>query len=363
MNNKKTAIVWGITGQIASYLVEEMLAKDYKVYGIKRRSSTNTMWRIQHLLNNPDFEVLEGDITDPSNVNNLTGKIKPYCIINTAAQSHVHTSFEQPAYTFTVNATGVLYILESIRNLSQSTRFLQFATSESFGSNYNTDEQGKYQDENTVMAPNSPYAVAKVAAYNLTRLYRRSYDIFSCNNINFNTESPRRGEEFVTRKITQWIGKFKKWYNPMFEQGLQEFEALCIQLESKDRIFNSNLDKIGFQKLHLGNINAYRDWSHAKDIAKGVLLAVESDKPDDYVFASGQTQTVADFCQAAFAHIGISNWQDYIYIDPTLYRPCEVEYLCGRADKAKRVLGWEPKISFEELVKEMVEEDIKREQQ
>lgn len=695
--SKKTVLIWGATGQIASYLVEMYLEKDYKVYGIKRRSSTNTLWRVQHLLNNPDLELIEGDITDPSSVNNLTNILKPDLCINTAAQSHVGTSFEQPAYTFNVNANGVLYILESIKNCSPQTKFLQFSTSEMMGDNYSIDENGeKYQDESTQFSPVSQYAVSKLAAYHLVKLYRKAYHIFSCNNINFNSESipghipvllrkdngfidilpiedmfrtekhkyegildcyknmdiwdgeswtkiidgtcyqdktkqvnviqsvsrvlettlehsifmngniekeskdiivgdllyeinypfltplssfldndiakfigfvvgdgyvseegktrvigtdkklllemslpfinkfgftyrlynngpgsfnkkgkdiwhldincdrnlgkwlrkniytlrsgkkrvpdfilnsnneiqksffdgyyladgrkagheryqykgfstnsatlclgliiiinnvlrqdakvkynirdnnliyhvqlrspdshknkynkknlyevikifnvpnknnwffdlqtisqcfavgphlakihnsPRRGEEFVTRKITQWIAKFKKCKD-------QDITALTT-VSADNIIFTNgyNEDRI-FPKLRLGNITAYRDWSHAKDVCRGVYLALNYHKPDDYVFGSGQTQTVADFCKEAFKCIWIDNWEDYIIIDPKFYRPAEVDYLKSRPTKAKEVLGWETTISFQDLVKEMVEADIARE--
>jgi GDPmannose 4,6-dehydratase len=353
--SKKTVLIWGATGQIASYLVEMYLEKDYKVYGIKRRSSTNTLWRVQHLLNNPDLELIEGDITDPSSVNNLTNILKPDLCINTAAQSHVGTSFEQPAYTFNVNANGVLYILESIKNCSPQTKFLQFSTSEMMGDNYSIDENGeKYQDESTQFSPVSQYAVSKLAAYHLVKLYRKAYYIFSCNNINFNSESPRRGEEFVTRKITQWIAKFKK---------CKDQDVTALTTVSADNIIFTNgynEDRI-FPKLRLGNITAYRDWSHAKDVCQGVYLALNYSKPDDYVFGSGKTQTVADFCKEAFKYIGIDNWEDYIVIDPKFYRPAEVDYLKSRPTKAKEVLGWETTISFQDLVKEMIEADIARE--
>jgi GDPmannose 4,6-dehydratase len=351
--NKKTAVITGITGQDASYLSELLLEKDYIVYGMKRRSSTNTMWRIQHLLNEPNFHIIEGDITDPSSVNHVFGKIKPDEAYLLAAMSHVGTSFEQPTYTFNVNANGILYILEAIRNLSPNTKSYTAATSELMGGNYNIDKNGnKYQDENTPFSPNSPYAVAKLCAYHLTSLYRRSYNIFSCNGILFNHTSPRRGEEFVTRKITQWIGKFKKWR--------RQSDNLCFVNNNHEYIL-STIENDYFPKLRLGNINTYRDWGHCLDYVTAQWMILQQDKPDDFVISAGKAYTVAQFCELAFSHIGISNWQDYIYIDPTLYRPCEVEYLCGRADKAKRVLGWEPKISFEELVKEMVEADIQRE--
>ena len=342
----KTALIWGITGQIASYIAEEMLDKGYCVWGVKRRASTNNTWRIKHLIGRENFHVVEGDITDVFSVNSITTKVKPYCIINTSAQSHVHSSFEQPAYTFNVNANGVLNVLESIRCLSPETRFLQFSTSELFGSNYDIVGGEKVQNEETKFSPNSPYAVSKLAAYTLVQLYRRSYNIFSCNNLNFNTEGPRRGEEFVTRKVTKWVGEYCVWRSNRANHYVTfEDEYICCNGEK-------------FPKLRLGNLKTYRDWSHAKDISRGVVLAVEYDKPDDYVFCSGVARTIEEFCRVAFAKIGIMDWENYIYIDKEFFRPCDVEYLRGSYDKANRVLGWKPKISFNQMVKEMVEFDI-----
>jgi GDPmannose 4,6-dehydratase len=369
--DKRTAIVWGATGQIASYLIELLLERDFKVYGVKRRSSTNTEWRIRHLLNNPDLEILEGDITDPSSVNHFTGVIKPDWQINTAAQSHVATSFEQPAYTFNVNANGVLYILESIKNLSPKTRFLQFSTSEMMGDSYTIDAVGeKYQDENTRFNPISQYAISKLAAYYLVRLYRQAYDIFSCNNINFNSESNRRGEEFVTRKITRWIAKYLEWKKSVTKKFIEDIDVgEDLLFESKGEYITAtkiksvvDQQKIGeFPKLRLGNLDAYRDWSHARDVCEGVYLALNYHKPDDYVFGSGITHTVGEFCKEAFEYAGINNWRDHIYIDPLFYRPIEVDYLKSNPSKAKEVLGWRITITFEQLVREMVDADIKRE--
>lgn len=345
----KTALIWGITGQIAGYIAEEMLDRGYCVWGVKRRASTNNMWRIKHLVGRENFHTIEGDITDVFSVNSITAKIKPYCIINTSAQSHVHSSFEQPAYTFSVNANGVLNVLESIRCLSPETRFLQFSTSELFGSNYDIINGEKIQNEQTKFSPNSPYAVSKLAAYNLVQLYRRSYNIFSCNNLNFNTESCKRGEEFVTRKVTKWIGDFCAWLNQIQHTNELDFTEEKILCGDKS-----------FQKLRLGNLKTYRDWSHAKDISRGVIMAVEHDKPEDYVFCSGVTRTIEEFCRVAFSKIGVTNWEDYIYIDKDFFRPCDVEYLRGSYDKAKNELGWNPEISFNQLVKEMVEFDIEQ---
>lgn len=351
---QKIALITGITGQDASYLSELLLEKDYKVYGIKRRSSTENTWRVDHLVNNPNFEIVEGDITDASSVNSIVGSIKPNELYNLAAMSHVYTSFEQPAYTFNVNAKGPLYLLESIRHFSPATKFYQASTSELYGSNYQIDETGKkYQDENTPFSPNSPYALAKMTAHYLVDLYKKSYGIFACAGILMNHESPRRGEEFVTRKITQWIGKFYKWKNKYKQQNDDWF------IMQNDEIYLGKLD-YSFPKLRLGNINAYRDWGHAKDYCKGMHLIMQQEKPDNFVIATGIAHSVKDFCQLAFAEIGINNWEDYIVIDPKFYRPLEVDYLCGKPNKANQILGWQPEITFEQLVKEMVEYDIKK---
>jgi GDPmannose 4,6-dehydratase len=355
---KRLGLITGITGQDASYLSELLLEKDYKVYGIKRRSSTDTTWRIEHLLDNPNLEIIEGDITDAASVNNIVGKIKPDELYNLAAMSHVYTSFEQPAYTFNVNAKGPLYLLESIRNLSPNTKYYQASTSELFGSNFDVDETGKkYQDENTKLLPNSPYALSKLTAHYLVELYRKSYGIYACAGILMNHESPRRGEEFVTRKITKWIAKFNQWRNM--------YEDFTIGLKDNEKITGISpypvVQNIFFHKLRLGNINAYRDWGHSKDYVDGMYLMMQQEKADTFIISTDEAHSVKDFCSKAFKLIGIDNWEDYIVIDPKFYRPLEVDYLCGRSTKARTTLGWQPKITFTELVKEMVEADIERE--
>lgn len=353
----KTALITGITGQDSSYLSELLLEKNYKVYGLKRRTSTDTTWRINHLLNNPNFEIIEGDITDSSSVNTIVGKIKPDELYNLAAMSHVYTSFEQPTYTFNVNAKGPLYLLESIRHFSPATKFYQASTSELFGSNYQIDKTGKkYQNEDTPFSPNSPYALAKMTAHYLVDLYKKSYGIYACAGILMNHESSRRGEEFVTRKITQWIAKFNEWYIPcFFEQGQ------WAEQDHTNYLYQSLCDKKGFPKLRLGNIDAYRDWGHSKDFVEAMYLMMQQEKPDNFVIATGEVNSVKDFCREAFKQIGIDNWGDYIVIDPKFFRPLEVDYLCGKPDKANNILGWKPKIAFKELVKEMVEADMERE--
>ena len=354
-----TAMLWGATGQDSSYLSEFLLEKDYKVIGVKRRSSTNTTGRLDGVLDNPNFSLAEGDIVDPSSVNKLVSDYKPDEIFSLAAQSHVQTSFSQPFYTFQVNALGTMNILEAVRNYSPHSKILHASTSELFGSNYNTDQDNvKYQDENTTFSPNSPYAVAKLAAHELVRLYRDAYGIYACAAISFNHESPRRGEEFVTRKITQWIGKFFQWSLGDFRGHKFDKHDLMFDNNNILYIHDNKIIVDRFPKLRLGNIDTVRDWSHAKDMVRGMWMMLQQDKPKEYVLCSGKGHSVREFLDLAFSCIGIKDWEPYIIIDPKFYRPCEVEFLQGRYDRANSELGWEPQISFEELVKEMVESDI-----
>ncbi len=324
----KTAIIFGTNGQDGSYLSELLIDKGYEVIGIVRRSSTNTLERLVHVIDHPNFNICEGDVVDPSSVNYLINKYQPDELYNLSSQSHVQTSFEQPFYTFQVNAVGVLNILEGVRNYSPKTKVYQASTSELFGSNYDIDDDGnKYQDENTKFSPNSPYAVAKLAAHELVRLYKDAYGIFACAGILFNHESPRRGENFVTRKITKWLASF----HTKTDKARQNFPI-----------------------LKLGNLDAVRDWSHAKDMVEGMWLMLQQDKPKDYVLCSGVGYSVRDFLDKSFNFIEINDWSNYVEIDPKFYRPCEVEFLQGKCDLAKKELGWKPKISFNKLVGDMV---------
>jgi len=355
--NQKVAVIFGVTGQDGSYLSELLLEKSYEVIGVVRRSSTNNTGR---LTDHPNFKLVEGDLCDPSSINEVVSTYAPdecYCL---AAQSHVATSFTQPYYTFDVNARGPLLILEAIRVHSPGTKFYQASTSEMFGSNYSHDIKGtflgmqegancfgydkkdykveKYQDEKTQLSPNSPYAVAKVAAHNLVRIYRDSYGIHASAGILFNHESERRGEKFVTRKITKYIGELKaRIENTTFREGFGPINF--------------------FQKLKLGNIDAVRDWGHARDYVEAMWLMLQQDKPDDYIIGTGEGHSVRDFLYEAFSLVGL-NWQDFVEIDRDLYRPNEVPYLRCRWDKAQKILDWSPKITFKELVKLMVEADI-----
>ena len=268
----------------------------------------------------------EFDITDPSDCVNIITKHKPHHFYNLAAQSYVSTSFKQPTTTFEINAVGVINILENIKKFSPSTRFYQASTSEMFGSNYLVDDNGqKYQDENTPFAPQSPYAVAKLASHRMVQIYREAYNLYATSGILFNHESPRRGENFVTRKITRYIGK----------------------------LVNKKINT----KLKLGNIKAIRDWGHAKDYVEAMILMLTQDKPDDFVISTGQSYTVEKFLEKSFNFVGL-NYLDHIEIDPELYRPSEVELLKGDSSKAKRILNWEPKISFDKLIEDMVTSDI-----
>lgn len=332
---QKTILITGITGQCASYLAELYLEKDFKVHGLIRRSSTNTCKRIDHLLKNPNFELLEGNLCDGTGINRTIAEIQPTYCINTAAQSDVRTSFDEPVHTMQVNTIGVLNLLEAIKQNSSHTRFLQMSTSEMFG-----DSLDYPQNEKTVFMPKSAYGVSKLAAHHLVKIYREAYGLFACCAICFNMESSRRGENFVTRKITKYIGNI---YSRRFSKG------------SIDGPLEFSLQEVG--KLKLGNLSAQRDWSWCPDVMVGLMLMLEQDDPDDFVFSSGKTHSIREFLDHAFGVINIKDWSNYIEIDPKFYRPIEVNVLCGDASKAKRVLGWEPKVKFEELVKIMVEAD------
>ncbi len=338
----KKALITGITGQDGSYLAEFLLDKGYEVHGIKRRGSSFNTQRIDHIFKDPHekngkFVLHYGDTTDATNLINIIQKIKPDEIYHLAAQSHVQVSFETPEYTANADALGTLRILEAIRilGLERKTRFYQASTSELFGSSLPP------QNEKTPFHPRSPYGVAKIYAYWITVNYREAYNIFACNGILFNHESPRRGETFVTKKITRAAARISL--------GLQD-------------------------KLYLGNINAKRDWGHAKDFIESMYLMLQQPKPDDYVIATGKQYSVKEFCNKAFDELGIElMWRGkgmeekgidkktgktIIEIDPRYFRPAEVDSLLGDASKARKKLGWAPKISFEKLVKEMVRYDL-----
>lgn len=327
MENKeirKKAIILGCTGQDGSYLTELLLSKRYIVHGIVRRSSTFNRGRIEHLY---DFEdrgdlILHyGDLTDMSSLINIFREVQPDEIYNLAAQSHVGVSFENPIYTAQVDAIGVLNVLEAARILKLSAKIYQASTSEL----YSGDRNPAIQNEMTPFKPRSPYGVSKLFGYNIARIYRESYGMFICNGILFNHESERRGENFVTRKITLGLN-----------------DILCGRTK----------------KIKLGNIKAKRDWGHAKDYVRAMWLMLQRNTPDDYVVATGDTRSIEEFLDVAFRLKGM-NWIDYVEIDPKFVRPNDVNYLCGDSSKARSLLGWKPEISFEQLVKEMVDHDTR----
>lgn len=356
MNNARLALITGVTGQDGSYLAELLLSKGYKVVGLVRRSSTNTHERIEHLSENRSFSVVESDLTDPSSIFHLVSRYKPDELYNLAAMSHVATSFEQPVTTFGVNTVGVASYLEAIRRFSPHTKFYQASTSEMFGSNYsllydktacpNEENCGccgpkKVQNETTELSPNSPYAISKVAAHQMIGLYRKSYNLFCSCGILFNHESERRGELFVTKKITKYVAQLHHYRN-----SLDSLKDITTGAE--------------YPKLMLGNLDAQRDWGYAPDYVEAMWMMLQRDKPEDYVIGTGVAHSVRDFLDAAFAHIGIKDWSKYVGIDPKFYRPCEVEFLCADTTKANTVLGWKPKTQFNELVEKMVDYDVQR---
>lgn len=319
----KKALVTGILGQDGPYLAKLLLEKGYKVYGLIRRYSNPNFENIDYVGVTDDVEFIEGDLTDESSLMALIKSLRPDEVYNLGAQSFVHSSFEQAKLTTEINSLGVLYMLNSIKHFSPTTRFYQASTSEMFG----LGNDDGYQDENTVFHPRSPYAVAKLYAYWLTVNYRESYGIFGANGILFNHESPIRGKQFVTRKITDGVAKIK----------------------------------YGFaDKLHLGNMDANRDWGFAGDYVEAMYLMLQADEPDDFVVATGDCHSVQEFVELAFKTAGINNWKDYVVIDPRYKRPAEVPHLRGRADKAREKLGWKPKVGFEELVEMMVKADLER---
>jgi len=320
----KKALITGITGQDGSYLAELLLSKGYEVHGIIRRASTFNTSRLEHLYTDPHtrkaaLKLHYGDLSDASALARLVDRIQPNEIYNLAAQSHVRVSFDSPEYTTDITATGAVRLLEAIRETGIKPRFYQASSSEMFGKAREIPQR-----ETTPFYPRSPYGCAKVYAYWITVNYRESYGLFACNGILFNHESPRRGETFVTRKITRAIAHIVT--------GLQD-------------------------KLYLGNLDAKRDWGYAQEYVEAMWLMLQQAKPDDYVVATGETHSVREFLEAAFAHAGL-DWRKYVEIDPNYYRPTEVDLLVGDASKAKKQLGWEPKTKFNDLVKLMVDADM-----
>jgi GDPmannose 4,6-dehydratase len=315
----KTACITGITGQTGSYLAEQLLDDGFKVYGLVRRSSTFGTERIDHIYNHPNLQLTYGDLADYSSLLSFIGDVKPDQFYNMAAQSHVRVSFDIPEYTFDVTGTGVLRCLEAIRKSSPKTKFLQASTSELFGAT------PPPQGEDTPFRPRSPYAVAKVAGYWATINYREAYGLHASNSISFNHEGERRGETFVTRKITRAATRIRL--------GLQE-------------------------KLTLGNLEAKRDWTHASDVARAMRMIVDLNWPDDFAVGSGEMHSVQEFLELVFSKLGL-NWKEFVEFDPRFLRPSEVDALCADNSKIKKIIGWGPKISFEQLVDGMIEHDMK----
>ena len=334
----KISLITGITGQDGSYLAELLLSKGYEVHGMIRRHSTPCTERIAHLADNKNFFLHYGDMTDSHNLTALIGEIQPEEVYNLAAQSNVGTSFEVPEYTAEATGVGALRLLEAIRQTDPKIKCYQASTSELFGGIAETAPQS----EMTPFYPKSPYGAAKLYAYWITVNYREAYNMFACNGILFNHESPRRGTDFVTRKITTGIAK--------------------IMTGKQDRI-------------SLGNLNAKRDWGFAGDYVEGMWLILQHDKPDDFVLATGETHTVREFAEAAFAEVGIKiEWRGngleekgccfetgkvLVDVNPNYFRPAEVDLLLGDPSKAEKILGWKRKVSFKELVKLMIEADLK----
>jgi GDPmannose 4,6-dehydratase len=321
----KRALITGITGQDGSFLTELLLEKGYEVYGIIRRSSSFNTDRIDHLYQDPHepgtrLRLVYGDLNDSSSLNTLIRQIRPDEIYNLGAQSHVRVSFDVPEYTGEVTGLGTIRLLEAIREAGINPKFYQASSSELYGKVVETPQR-----ETTPFYPRSPYACAKAYAYWITVNYRESYGMFACNGILFNHESERRGETFVSRKITRAATRIKL--------GLQ-------------------------QKLYMGNLDARRDWGYARDYVEAMWLMMQTDEPDDYVIATGETHSVREFLQEAFGYLGL-DWEKYVEIDPRYFRPAEVDLLLGDPTKARTILGWEPKVSFKELVKIMVDSDMK----
>ena len=363
----KTAIIFGVTGQDGSYLSEFLLDNNYKVVGVHRRSSIDTTERLDSCKENPNFSLVCGDIVDSGSVYSIINTHRPDECYNLAAQSHVATSFEQPETTFKINAIGPLNILEAIRTGSHNTRFYQASTSEMFGNNYSEMTHQpmdakrtiatpyRYQDENTPLEPRSPYAVSKVAAHNLVFTYREAYGIHASCGILFNHESERRGENFVTRKITNYVASLKCELDNTggTDEGVQSSVTReCVFWQGKDGSYYS------LPHLQLGNLDSHRDWGHAEDYVRGMWLMLQQDEPNDYVLSTGETYTVRDFLDRAFKRIDIEDWSKYVVINPKFYRPAEVDYLRGSPARAAHELGWKREIDFTTLVERMVDSDV-----
>ena len=319
---KKIAFVTGMTGQDGPYLAKLLLEKDYQVYGLVKRYSNPNLDNIKFLGIENDIELITGDITDENSMNHLVKSIRPNEFYNLAAQSFVGASWDLNKVTTEVNSIGPLNILNAIQSNSPTTKFYQASTSEMYG-----NSNGEMQDENTTFKPRSPYGVSKLYAHWMTINFRESYSIHASNGILFNHESPIRGREFVTRKVTDGIARIKL--------GLQD-------------------------KIVLGNLDSKRDWGFAGDFVEAMWMMLQQDEPGDYVISTGVQHSITDLLNIGFNHVGIVDWKKYIESDPRFKRPAELDSLCGDSSKAKKILGWEPKTNFETLIKDMVDVDLKR---
>lgn len=333
----KIVIITGVTGQDGSYMADFLLEKtDHTIYGMVRRSSTNNLRNIKHLLNNPRFKLVTGDLTDSQSIDNLIRELKPDYFINLAAQSFVGASWQIPEQTFDIDAIGVIRCLEAIRKHAPNCRFYNAGSSEELG---NVDYTP--QDENHPLKPRSPYGAAKAAARHIVKVYRESYNLYAIQGLLYNHESPRRGEEFVTQKICKHVAKIKRAIDYKYE----------------------------VEPLELGNIYAKRDWGHAKDFVRGIWMMMTQESPEEYLLASGEAHTVKNFIEQAFKYVNIEGeWigvgldEKFIYknkilvkINSQFYRPAEVDLLLGNPQKARKELGWSPEFSFENLIKEMLD--------
>lgn len=319
----KTALITGVNGQDGAYLAKLLLEKGYKVFGIIRRSTRKAYENLEYLGVANEVNYVDGDLTDEASLIRAVRLVNPDEVYNLAAQSFVGTSWDQPQITTAANSMGVLYLLDTVKNFAPRAKFYQASTSEMFG---NSSEEG-IQTESTPFHPRSPYAVSKLYAHWIVVNYRESYNMFCCSGILFNHESPIRGKEFVTRKITDGVAR--------------------IHLGVADRI-------------NLGNLDSKRDWGFAGDYVEAMYLMMQQDEPDNYIVSTGETHTIRDFLDVAFKHVGIDDWSSYVFLDPAFRRPAELFTLQGRSDKARKKLGWKPKVNFDQLVTMMVDADLGR---
>jgi GDPmannose 4,6-dehydratase len=320
---KKTALITGVTGQDGAYLSQYLLSKDYRVFGTVQRSTRYAFANLDYLGVTGEVDYIDADLTDEASLIHAVRISRPDEVYNMAAQSFVGISWDQPVVTSEINAMGVVRLLEAIRHFAPKARFYQASTSEMFGNSHN----GGLQTEETPFHPRSPYAISKLFAYWIANNYKESYSLFCSNGILFNHESPIRGKEFVTRKITDAVARIKL----------------------------GKMDKLG-----LGNLDSKRDWGFAGDFVQAMWLMLQQDEPDNYIVSTGETHSIRDFLDVAFSHVGIDNWEPYIYIDPAYKRPAELFTLKGKSDKAAKKLGWKPKVDFEQLVRMMVDADLER---